>query len=105
MDLSWWRDLAIVVWAGIATIALIIISIIVLLLYRRLVPLMESAGTVMESADKVMQSADTVVNKVGAVVDYTREEVISPVVQFGNAVQGIAQGITLIVDLFRKKEA
>jgi hypothetical protein len=98
MDLSWWRDLAIVVWAGIATIALIIISIIVLLLYRRLVPLMESAGTVMESTDKV-------VNKVGAVVDYTREEVISPVVQFGSAVQGIAQGITLIVDLFRKKEA
>jgi NADH:ubiquinone oxidoreductase subunit K len=97
MDLSWWRDLAIVVWAGIATIALIIISIIVLLMYRRLVPLMESAGT-------VMQSADIVVNKIGDVVDYTREEVISPVVRVGSAVQGIAQGIGLIADLFRKKE-
>jgi len=98
MELSWWRDLAIVVWAGIATIALIIMSTIALLLYRRLVPLMDSAGT-------VMQSADVVVNKVGDVVDYTRNEVISPVVQVSHAVQGIAQGITLIVDLFRKKEA
>jgi hypothetical protein len=105
MDLSWWRDLAIVVWAGIATIALIIICILIILLYRKLVPLMESAGTVMKSADMVIQSADEVVNKVGAVVDYTRDEVISPVVQFGNAVQGVAQGVTMIVDLFRKKEA
>ncbi len=98
MDLSWWRDLAIVVWAGIAAIAVIFVSIIILLLYRKLVPLMKSA-------DSVMESADTVVNKVGAVVDYTRDEVISPIVQVGSAVQGIAQGITLIVDLFRKKEA
>jgi len=98
MDLSWWRDLAIVVWAGIATVALIFVCIIVFLLYRRLVPLMKSA-------DMVLESADSVVNKVGDVVDYTRQEVISPVVQLGNAVQGIAQGITLIVDLFRKKEA
>lgn len=97
MDLSWWRDLAIVVWACIATIAVVFISIIILLLYRKLVPLMESA-------DAVIESADTVVNKVGAVVDYTRDEVISPVVQLGSAVQGIAQGINLIVNLFKKKE-
>ena len=98
MDLSWWRDLVIVVWAGIATVALVFVCIIVFLLYRRLVPLMKSA-------DMVLESADSVVNKVGDVVDYTRQEVISPVVQLGSAVQGIAQGITLIVDLFRKKEA
>ncbi len=97
MDLSWWRDLAIVIWACIATIAVVFISIIILLLYRKLVPLMKSA-------DAVIESADTVVNKVGAVVDYTRDEVISPVVQLGSAVQGIAQGINLIVNLFKKKE-
>jgi hypothetical protein len=97
MDLSWWRDLAIVVWAGIATVAVIFVSIIILLMYRKLVPLMKSADTVMESADMV-------VNKIGDAVDYAREEVISPVVQFGSAVQGIAQGIGLIADLFRKTE-
>jgi hypothetical protein len=97
MDLSWWRDLAIVVWAGIATIAVVFVCIILLLLYRKLVPLMKSTNAVIESAD-------TVVNKVGAVVDYTRDEVISPVVQLGSAVQGIAQGINLIVNLFKKKE-
>jgi hypothetical protein len=97
MDLSWWRDLAIVVWAGIATVAVIFVSVIILLLYRKLVPLMKSA-------DAVMESADIVVNKIGDAVDYTREEVISPVVKFSSAVQGIAQGIGLIADLFRKKE-
>jgi hypothetical protein len=75
----------------------IFVSIIILLLYRKLVPLMEST-------DAVIESADTVVNKIGAVVDYTRDEVISPVVRLGSAVQGIAQGITLIVDLFKKKK-
>jgi hypothetical protein len=97
MDLSWWRDLAIVVWAGIATIAVIFVSIVILLLYRKLVPLMKSA-------DSVMESADMVVNKIGDAVDYAREEVINPVVRVGSAVQGIAQGIGLIADLFRKKE-
>ncbi|MFA5399013.1 MAG: hypothetical protein WC169_05555 [Dehalococcoidia bacterium] len=97
MELSWWRDLAIVVWAGIATIAVVFICIIIILLYRKLVPLMKSA-------DSVMESADIVVNKVGNVVDYTRDEVISPVVQLGSAVQGIAQGINLVVNLFKKKE-
>jgi len=97
MDLSWWRDLAIVVWAGIATVAVIFVSIIILLMYRKMVPLIKSADTVMESADMV-------VNKIGDAVDYAREEVISPVVKVGSAVQGIAQGIGLIADLFRKKE-
>jgi len=97
MDLSWWRDLAIVVWACIATIVAVFISIIILLLYRKLVPLMKSA-------DEVIESADAVVNKVGAVVDYTKDQFISPVVQFGSAVQGIAQGISMIVGLFKRKE-
>ncbi len=78
MDLSWWRDLVIVIWGLITTIAVICICILVFLLYKKLVPLVEDA--------------DIVVGKVGDVVDYTREEVISPVVQFTSAVQGICSG-------------
>jgi hypothetical protein len=90
MDLSWWRDLVIVVWGLITTIAAVCICIIVFLLYKKLVPLVENA--------------DMVVGKVGDVVDYTREEVISPVLQFTSTVEGIVRGITLIADIFRRKE-
>jgi len=90
MDLSWWRDLVIVIWGLITTIAAVCICILVFLLYKKLVPLVEDANIV--------------VGKVGDVVDYTKEEVISPVVQFASAAQGIVQGITLIADIFKKKE-
>ena len=90
MDLSWWRDLVIVIWGLITTITAICICILVILLYKKLVPLVEDANIV--------------VGKVGDVVDYTKEEVISPVVQFASAAQGIMQGITLIADIFKKKE-
>ena len=90
MDLAWWRDLVIVIWGLVTTVAVICIGILVVLLYKKLVPLVEDANVV--------------VGKVGDVVDYTKEEVISPVVQFASAVQGIVQGINLIADIFRKKE-
>ena len=90
MDLSWWRDLVIVIGGLVTTIAAVCICILVFLLYKKLVPLVEDANIV--------------VGKVGDVVDYTREEVISPVVQFASAAQGIVQGITLIADIFKKKE-
>ena len=90
MDLSWWRDLVIVIWGLITTVAAVCICILVILLYKKLVPLVEDANIV--------------VGKVGDVVDYTKEEVISPVVQFASAAQGIVQGITLIADIFKNKE-
>jgi ABC-type Fe3+-hydroxamate transport system substrate-binding protein len=90
MDLSWWRDLVIVTWGLITIIAAIFICILALLLYKKLVPLVEDA--------------DIVVGKVGDAVDYTREEVISPVVQFTSAILGVAQAITLVADIFKRKE-
>jgi len=90
MDLSWWRDLVIVIWGLITSIAAVCICIVVFLLYKKLVPLIEDA--------------DIVVGKVGDAVDYTRQEVISPIVQFTSAILGVAQAITLVADIFKKKE-
>jgi hypothetical protein len=90
MDLSWWRDLVIVIWGVITTVAVICICIIAVLLYKRLVPLVEDANIV--------------VGKVGDAVDYTREEVISPVMQFASAMLGVVQAITLVADVFKKRE-
>jgi len=90
MDLSWWRDLVIVIWGLITTSAVICICVLAFLLYRKLVPLVEDA--------------DIVISKVGDAVDYTKEEIISPVVQFAAAAQGIMQAIILVADIFKKKE-
>jgi hypothetical protein len=90
MDLSWWRDLVIVIWGLITAITAICICILVFLLYKKLIPLVEDANIV--------------VGKVGDVVDYTREEVISPVMQFAAAAQGIVQAIIFVADIFKKKE-
>ena len=60
MDLSWWRDLVIVIWGAITTAAVICICILACLLYKKLVPLVEDA--------------DIVVGKVGDVVDFTKKD-------------------------------
>jgi hypothetical protein len=90
MDLSWWRDLVIVVWGLVGALAIIFICVIILLLYRRMVPLLHSAG---EAVDKVSD-----------IVSYTDQEVIQPMVKFGAAVQGVVQGISYFTGLFKSKE-
>ncbi len=90
MDLAAWRDLVIIIWGLIATIAVIFMSVIIYLFYRRTMSLLESA--------------DEVVGKVADIVDYADKEVIRPVTQLGTMIQGIVQGISLFRNLFKKKE-
>jgi len=89
-EIAWWRDLVIVILGLIATIALIFISIIVFLFYKRTLSLLESA--------------DSVVGKVSEIIDYADKEVIKPVLQFGTMVQGIVQGFSYFSNMFKKKE-
>ncbi|MGA9047971.1 MAG: hypothetical protein WB588_03170 [Dehalococcoidia bacterium] len=90
MDLSGWRDLVIIIWGVVATIALVFISVIIYLFYKRTMSLLESA--------------DMVVSKVADIVDYADKEVIRPVTQLGTMIQGILQGISLFSSIFKKKE-
>ena len=90
MDLAEWRDLVIIIWGLIATIAAVFISVIVFLFYRRTISLLESA--------------DAVVGKVADIVDYADKEVIRPVTQLGTLIQGIVQGISLFSGLFKRKK-
>lgn len=90
MDLAAWRDLIIVIWGIVGTVALIFICIIVYMFYKRTMSLLESA--------------DLVVDKVGEVIDFADREVLRPVTQIGTLIQGIVQGISLFKDMFKKKE-
>ena len=90
MDLAAWRDLIIVIWGIVGTLALIFICIMVYMFYRRTMSLLDSA--------------DLVVSKVGDVIDFADREVLRPVTQLGTLIQGIIQGISLFKDMFKKKE-
>ena len=90
MDLSAWRDLVIVVWGVIGTVALIFICIMIYLFYKRTISLLESANLV--------------VSEVAGIMDYAEKEVIRPITQFGAMIQGIVQGVNLCSNIFKKKE-
>lgn len=90
MDLAGWRDLVIIIWGLITTVAVVFIATIIYQFYKRTIALLESA--------------DLVVAKVGDIVDYADKEVIRPVTQFGTMVQGIIQGVSLFSNIFKRKE-
>lgn len=90
MELSSWRDIILVIWGLVATVAMVFISVILFLFYRKMVT--------------VLDSTDLVVNKVGNIVDYIDTEVVRPVSRFGTMFQGIMQGISIFGSIFNKKE-
>lgn len=90
MDLSSWRDIILIIWGLVATVAMVFISVILFLFYRKTVT--------------VLDSTDLVVNKVSKIVDYIDTEVVRPVSRFGTMFQGIMQGISIFGSIFNKKE-
>lgn len=90
MDLSSWRDIILIIWGLVATIAMVFISIMLFLFYRKTI--------------SVLDSTDLMVNKVSEIVDYVNTEIVRPVSRFGTMVQGIMQGISIFGSIFRKKE-
>ena len=90
MELSSWRDVILVIWGLVATVAMVFISVVLFLFYRKMVT--------------VLDSTDLVVNKVSKIVDYIDTEVVRPVSRFGTMFQGIMQGISMFGSIFNKKE-
>ena len=90
MELSSWRDIILVIWGLVATVAMVFISVILFLFYRKMVT--------------VLDSTDLVVNKVSKIVDYIDTEVVRPFSRFGTMFQGIMQGISMFGSIFNKKE-
>ena len=90
MELSSWRDIILIIWGLVATLAMVFISVILFLFYRKTV--------------SVLDSTDLMVNRVGEIMDYVNAEVVRPVSRFGTMFQGIMQGISIFGSIFSKKE-
>ena len=90
MELSSWRDIILIIWGLVATVAIVFISVILFLFYRK--------------TSSVLDSTDLMVAKVGNIVDYVEKEVVRPVSRLGTMIQGIMQGISIFGSIFSKKE-
>jgi hypothetical protein len=89
VDISIWRDIILIIWGVVATLAIIFIAVLLFLFYRKTINLIEST--------------DVVVGRVSGIVDYLDEEIIRPVSRFGTMIQGIMQGIGMFSSIFKKK--
>jgi hypothetical protein len=90
VELSTWRDVILIVWGLVASAAMVFISVILFLFYRRTASLLEST--------------DLLIGKVSDIADYINEEVVAPISRLGTMVKGIIQGISLFSSAFNKKE-
>jgi len=91
VELSSWRDIILIIWGLVATVAMVFISVILFLFYRKTVT--------------VLNSTDLIVNKASDIMDYVNTQVVRPVSRFGTMFQGIMQGISIFGSIFNKKEA
>ena len=90
MDIQWFRDLAVCILGFGATLVIIFMGILVLLLYRRLKPILDSA----KAAAKTVENISSCVE----------EEVARPLGQVAAFVQGIRQAFNMFGKFSRGKE-
>ena len=89
MDIGWFRDLAIVILAVVATGVLVVITVLAFSLYRRI--------------RSILNSGKSVAKTVQQISSYAGEEVVKPVIQVAALVQGIRRGIDSVSKLFKRK--
>lgn len=97
MEIAWFRDLAICILGLVAILAIIFITIIVFVLYRKV-------KRIMDSAESISVSAKGIVADVRESVDSVKGEVLSPVIQLMAIVQGVRQGMDVFGKFFKKEE-
>ena len=90
MELSSLRDLVLVIWGLIASVAIIYLCVMVGILYRRI--------------NIFLSSMNTAALKVREIAGKVQEEVFTPLSQIGSFLRGINQSIAFINKLFNRKE-
>ena len=82
MDIAWFRDLAIIILVIVAAGATGVITVLALLLYRRLKVILDSAKAIIQ----------------------TVQDIVKPLVQVAAVIQGIRQGMEGVNKIFRRKK-
>jgi hypothetical protein len=95
VNVSKLRDLIIVIWGIISTIALIILTILVSIMYQRVDKLTRM------TEDAVGEIGKTV-TRINEILDYTSKNIMSPLIGAASIIQGISRGLGIIVGREKK---
>ena len=90
MDLSSFRDIVLIVWGLITSVAAIYLCVIVARIYR------QTAST--------MVSLNIAAEKVKEIADQANREVVEPLSKIGSVLRGINQGIRFFNKIITGKE-
>ncbi|MGA2366950.1 MAG: hypothetical protein ABSF74_00025 [Dehalococcoidia bacterium] len=90
MDLSSFRDIVLIVWGVIASVATIYLCVVVASIYR------QTAAT--------MVSLNAAAERVKEIADQANKEVVEPLSKIGATFRGINQGIRFINKIITGKE-
>ncbi|MFC2007857.1 hypothetical protein ACFLVB_04600 [Chloroflexota bacterium] len=90
MSIEWLRDLAIFVLGFGALIAIILMAVLALLIYRKISPILDS-----------FKGTARTVHHISSTVE---EEVAEPLIQLASFVQGIRQAISMVSRFSKGKE-
>ena len=90
MSIELFRDLVICIFGVMATVAMILIAVLVVSLYRK--------------SRNVLQSVEATSKNIQEITSSLRKKVISPIAGMGALIQGMYKGIEAIDKIFGKRK-
>jgi len=90
MNIEWFRDLVICILGIVSAVTLIIISVVLFRLYRKI--------------NSVLNSLKTTSATIQGLSSYIGDEVVKPITQLVAVIQGIRQGVETVSKFFKKGE-
>jgi hypothetical protein len=90
VSIEWFRDLVVCIYGLGTVIAVIFIAVLVFLLYRRLMPILDSLKATTKTVEDLSSCVEV--------------EVARPLAQVAAFIQGIRQAVSLVSRFTKKKE-
>ena len=90
MDIAWFRDLIICITGVVAIVLLILLTVLVVTIYRK--------------SKSILRSVEDTSKNLQEIVSVLREKIFTPFAEMGTFIHGISKAIGAINKIFRKKE-
>ena len=104
MGIEWYRDLVICVWGIIAAIVLIFISVLCLLLYRKVKKVLSAVEETNASGKRILASLESSANTIQEMTASVNKELFKPIMQIVAMIQGFRYGADMITRLFKQNK-
>ncbi len=90
MNIEWFRDLVVCIFGLGATVAVIILAVLVFILFVRIQPILKSLRTTTRTVENISSCVE--------------EEVVKPIAQVAAFVQGIREAVGVVGRFTKKKK-